>query len=225
MVIASRLWWLVHKDLVVESRARQAWPTMLFLGTIVAMACGLQLDLPAAERQVAAAALLWLSVLFAGLVTIDRTFAVEREDGCWDGLILYPISPAVLFLAKLLVNFIALTSLQCVLIPLFAVTADLPLLKHFWAIGAIGLLSSLGLAAVGTLVGAMTHGARQRNSVLSLLILPLVVPLVVACTEATRLIAAEDLGAAWWRWVQLLSAFAFVYTLLGAALFGCLIED
>ncbi len=223
--MTSKLWWLIHKDLVVEYRTRQAWPAMLLLGIIVAVVFSLQIELPPLQRPAVAAALLWLAILFAGLVAVDRTCAAEQDDGCWDGLTLYPLSPSMIFLAKLVVNFIALLALECVLVPLFVVLADVSLLRYVWAMLLVAVLGSGGIAAVGTLVSALTHGMRQRNAVLSLLVLPLVLPVVLAGAEATRLIAEDNLGVPWWRWVQFLAAFAIVFTTIGIVLFGFLVEE
>lgn len=223
--MANKLWWLIHKDLVVEYRTRQAWPAMLLLGIIVAVVFNLQMELLPRQRPAAAGALLWLAILFAGLVAIERTCAAEQQDGCWDGLTLYPLPPSMIYLAKLVVNVVALLALECVLVPLFVVLADVPLLRHAWEMMLVSVLGSVGLAAVGTLVSALTHGLRQRGAVLSLLVLPLVLPVVLAAAEATRMIGEGALGAEWWRWVQFLGAFAIVFTTLGLVLFGFLLEE
>jgi heme exporter protein B len=225
VTMASKLWWLIHKDLVVEYRTRQAWPAMLLLGIIVAVVFNLQMELLPEQRPAAAGALLWLATLFAGLVAIERTCAAEQQDGCWEGLVLYPLPPSMIYLAKLAVNFIALLALQCVLVPLFVVLADVPLLQNAWAMVLVAVLGSLGMAAVGTLVSAVTHGLRQRAAVLSLLALPLLLPLVLAAAKATQLVAEGDLGEQWWRWVQFLGAFAIIFTTLGIVLFGFLVEE
>ena len=115
----TRLWWIVHKDLMSEFRARRAWPTMLLLGSLSAWFSAVQMDLLPDQKPRLVGGLLWLAIFFAGMTAIDRSFASEREDGCWDGLKLYPLSPATVYWAKLLVNAIALAVLQCLLIPLF----------------------------------------------------------------------------------------------------------
>jgi heme exporter protein B len=223
--ISSKLWWLIHKDLIVEYRTRQAWPAMLLLGVIVAVVFNLQLELLPAQRPAAAGALLWLAILFAGLVAIERTCAAEQQDGCWEGLVLYPLPGSMIYLAKLAVSFIALLALECVLIPLFVVLADVPLLQHAPAMVLVAVLGSLGVAAVGTLISALTQGQRQRGAVLSLLALPLLVPVVLAAAEATRLIAEGNLGVEWSRWVQFLGAFAIIFITTGIVLFQFLIEE
>lgn len=225
VMVTSRLWWLIHKDLVVEYRARQAWPAMLVLGVIVAVVLNLQMEFPVEQRPAAAGAMLWLAILFAGLVAIDRTCSAEQHDGCWDGLTLYPLSPALVYLAKMAVNFIALLTLECLLVPLFVVLADVPLMRDAWAMVLVAVLGSASMAAVGTLVSAITHGLRQRNAVLSLLVLPLLLPVVLAGAAATRLIIEGDFGEDWWRWIQFLAAFAIVFTTLGIVLFGFLVEE
>lgn len=221
----KRLWWLIHKDLVVEFRTRQAWLSMLLLGVIVAMLFSLQFDLPWQQRPAAAGTMLWLATLFPGLVFIERTASAEQQDGCWDALTLYPVPHSTVYLAKLVVNFIGLFVLQCVLVPLFVVLTDVPLLRHPGAMILVAVLATIGMAAVGTLIGSLTHGIRQRSAVLSLLALPLLLSLVLSAAEATRLIAEDRLAGEWWRWVQFLGVFAAVFTTLGIVLFQFLVEE
>jgi heme exporter protein B len=223
--MTSKLWWLIHKDLVVEYRTRQAWPAMLLLGVIMAVVLNLQIEIPVEHRSAATGAMLWLAILFAGLITIDRSCSAEQENRCWDGLTLYPMSPAAIFLAKAFVNFVALLVLECLLVPLFAVLADAPLLRNTWAMVLVAVLGSASMAAAGTLVSAITHGLRQRTAVLSLLLLPLLLPVVLAGAAATRLMIDGDFSGDWWRWVQFLAAFAIVFSTLGIVLFGFLVEE
>ena len=223
--MAAKLWWLIHKDLISESRGRRVWPAMLLFGTVVALVFSVQMDLLATEKQRLVGGLLWLAIFFAGMLAIDRSFASEREDGCWEGLLLYPISPTAVYVAKLAVNVVALGALQCVLIPLFVVLSDVPLLAQPGAMLLVAILGNLGIAAVGTLLSALATGIPRGGSLLALLVLPTVIPVVIAAAEATRLIAQGDLGAEWWRWVQLLGAFAVIFITAGVVLFDFAIED
>ncbi|MHC4178933.1 MAG: heme exporter protein CcmB [Planctomycetota bacterium] len=223
--MAAKLWWIIHKDLISECRARQVWPAMLLLGTVAALVFTVQMDLLPTEKRRLVGGLLWLSIFFAGMLAIDRSFASEREDGCWEGLLLYPISPTAVYLAKLAVNVVALAALQCVMIPLFEVLSDVPLLAHPGAILLVALLGNLGIAAVGTLLSALAAAIRPSGNLLVVLVLPMVIPVVLAAAEATRLAAEGNLGAAWWGWVRLLGAFAIIFVVAGAVLFDFAIED
>ncbi len=223
--MVGKLWWILHKDLVSECRARQVWPAMLLLGVVVAVMFALQMDLLPEQKQQMVGGLLWLAIYFAGMLAIDRSFASEREQGNWEGLLLYPASPTAVYLAKLVVNVVAITAVQLVLIPLFIVLSDVPLLAHPGAMALVAVLGNLGIASVGTLLSALGSAARQNGNLLALLVLPMVVPVLLAAAEATRLIAQNDLGVEYWRWVQLLGAFAVLFVTAGAVLFDFVIED
>ena len=223
--MTAKLWWLIHKDLVSECRARLVWPAMLLFGVVVALVFSLQMDLLPDQKNRMVGSLLWLATFFAGMLAIDRSFAGEREEGCWTGLLLYPVTPTTIYLAKLTVNVVALAALQAVLIPLFVILADVPLLVRPGAMLLIALLGNLGISAVGTLLSSMAVGVRQGGSLLVLLVLPLIIPVVLAAAEATWLMTEGQLGAEWWRWVQLLFGFAVIFITAGAVLFDFVTEE
>jgi heme exporter protein B len=223
--VTAKLWWIIHKDLVSECRARRVWPAMLLLGIVVALVFSVQMNLLPDQKRAIVGSLLWLAIFFAGMLAVDRSFASEREEACWEGLLLYPVSPAVVYLAKLAVNVVALAALQGVLIPLFVVFSDVPLFAHPWAMLLVALLGNLGIAAVGTLLSALAAGIRQSGNLVVLLVLPMAIPVVLAAAEATRLLAQESLGLQWWRWAQLLGAFAVIFITAATVLFDYVVED
>ena len=221
----ANLWWIFHKDLITEFRARRVWPTMFVMGVVVGLVFSMQMDLLPHQKQRMVGGLLWLAIFFAGMTAIDRSFAAEREDGCWDGLKLYPVSPAIVYLAKLLANAVALGALQCLLIPLFFLLSDLPLWEHPGQLLLIAALGNLGIASIGTLLSALAASMGKGGSLLALMILPLVIPVVLAAAESTRLLASGPIDPSWWRWVQLLGVFAVVFVTAGMILFEHAIED
>ena len=221
----ANLWWIFHKDLMTEFRTRQVWPTMLLLGVIVSLVFSLQMDLLPDQKQRMMGGLLWLAIFFAGLTAIDRSFASEREDRCWEGLKLYPVSPVVVYLAKLSVNVVALAFLQCMLIPLFFMLSGVTLSERVGELLVIAGLGNIGIAAVATLLSALAAGLGRSANLLVVLVLPLVIPVVLAAAESTRLLAESRIDESWWRWVQLLGAFAIVYVTAGTVLFEYAIEE
>ena len=216
---------IIWKDIVLEARSRETIASLLVFGVVVLVVFNFALDVTPANVLQLAPGLLWVAIVLSAVTGLGRTFLIERENSCMTGLLLAPVERSSIYLAKLAVNFIALLALECVLVPLFVILADVSLLRHVWAMGLVAVLGSLCMAAVGTLVGALTHGLSQRAAVLSLLVLPLLLPVVLAAAEATRLVAENDLGDQWWRWVQFLGAFAIVFTTLGIVMFGILIEE
>ena len=221
----AKLWWMIHKDLISECRARRVWPAMLLMGVVVALVFSIQMDLLPSQKHQIVGGLLWLAIFFAGTVAMDRSFAAERDDGCWDGLSLCPVGPTAIFLAKLSANVLALAALQAILIPLFAVLSGVELVRYPWAMLLVALLGNLGIAAVGTLLSALSAGIRHGTGLLVLLVLPLATPVVLAAAEATRLVCEGSLDQHYWRWAQLLGGFAAIFTAAGMVLFDYVVED
>ena len=217
--------WIIHKDLVSECRTRRVWPSMLLLGIVVAIVCNIQMELLPTHKREIIGSMLWLAIFFAGTVAMDRSFAAERDEGCWDGLSLSPMSPATIYAAKLTVNVVALAALQAILIPLFVILSGMEFTSHPWAMVLVSLLGNLGIAAVGTFLSAMSAGIRHNASLLVLLVLPLATPVMLAAAEATRLVFEGSIDTPYWRWIQFLAGFAVIFVTAGTMLFEYVVED
>jgi heme exporter protein B len=198
---------------------------MLLFGVVVAAVFSIPMDLAADQKRLVAGSLLWLATLFSGIVAMDRSFAAERDENCWEALLLYPLSATAIYLAKLAVNTVALAALQALLVPLFVVLFGVSWTAHPWALLGVAAAGNLGIAAVGTLASAVTAGIRQNTGLLVLLVLPIVIPVVLAAAEATRLLGDPHLGPLWWRWFELLVAFAVVFVTAGAVLIDFIVKD
>ena len=223
--MTAQIWWIIRKDLLSEWRSGRAWPAMILLGIVAAMVFSVQMDLPPEHKLHMAAGLLWVAIFFAAALGFDRSFALEREDGCWQALLLYPLSPSTVYLAKLAVNVVWLATLQCVLIPLFVVLTDVPLLSHPGAMVLVALLGNVGIASAGTLLSAVAARARKGANLTVLLALPTAIPVVLAAAEATRLLASGRFQGAWWDWNALMAAFAAIFMVAGTVLMDFVAEE
>jgi ABC-type transport system involved in cytochrome c biogenesis permease component len=128
-------------------------------------------------------------------------------------------------LAKTIVNAVTTVILACVLIPLFVVLTDVPLLARPGLMAVIVILGSLGLAAIGTLISAVMASVRDGGGLLVLLLLPLSTPIVLSAAEATRIALSTNADSLWSWWIQVLAAFAIVYTVIGASVFDFAMEE
>lgn len=217
-------WWLVHKDLLREWRAPRAWPGMLLLAIILAALIEMQVELPRDLKPGLIAGLFWLSAFFAGTLALERSFSSERDAGCWPALLLYPVAPGMIFLAKLTANLLALCLVDAVLVAAFTIFSDVPLLVRPGALSLVLLLANVGFAAVGTVLGALTSGLQQRGGLLALLLLPLVSPVILGAAQATRLLLDGERDE-WQLWGKLLACFAVTFVSLGTLVFEFLTEE
>jgi heme exporter protein B len=217
---------LIRKDLRLELRTRESVPAMVLfsLGTFVLF--HFALDRPAVAGDLAAG-VLWVTLLFAAVLGINRLFVPEREEGGFDGFLLAPVDRTAMFVAKATVLFTFLVALELAAIAAFAILLLEP--SPWPALPGLALVLALadaGLAVVGTLVAALAVQTRARDLLVPLLAIPLSVPLVIAGARATSpLLAATGAGALEGRWLLILGLYDLVFGLLAYAIFDYLLED
>jgi heme exporter protein B len=174
-----------------------------------------------------AAGVLWVTLLFAAVLGMVRLFVAEREQGGFDGFLLAPVDRTALFVAKAAVLFLFLGAVELAALPAFAV---LLLGPSPWGavpeLVAVLALANLGIAVVGTLVGALGVQTRARELIVPILALPLMIPLAIAAARATSPLLLE-LGAepVPGRWLAVLGLYDLVFGLLAFAVFDFLLED
>lgn len=211
------------KDLRIELRSRvvvnQVAPFALLVLLLFAFALGP--DRGALARG--APGMFWLAVLFAGVLAVQRSVAVEAGEGTRDGLLLSGLDPAGVFLGKVAAVAVELVLLEAVLtagvVVLFGSAVHSPLVL----VGA-SLLGTAGLAAVGVLYGSLSAGLRVRETLLPLLLLPVAAPVLLAGTRAWQLALGTAPKGAGDPWMGLLVVFAAVYLALGVVMYGTLQE-
>ncbi|HVM02078.1 MAG TPA: heme exporter protein CcmB [Acidimicrobiales bacterium] len=211
------------KDLRIEARSRVATNQVAPFALVVLVLFGFALDPDRGVLARASAGLFWVAVLLSSLLAVQRSFAVESGDATGDGLRLSGLDPAGIFLGKAAAVAAQLAALQVVLAAGVVVLYDADL-------GGPALLlatcaaATVGLAAAGVVYGALAAGLRVRETLLPLLLLPVVAPVLLSATrawEAGMGLSVDD----GWRWAQLLAVFAVVYVTLGVVAFGALLEE
>jgi len=210
------------KDLRIEARSRvalwQVLPFALLCLVLFAFALG---PGPAALR-VAAPGLFWLAVLFSTVLATQRSFAIESGEGTRDGLRLSGIDPAGIFLGKAAALAVQLALLQVVLLAgitlLFGVR-----LHTVWLAVAASVLATVGLSCAGVIYGSLSAGLRVRETLLPLLVLPIVAPVLLAGSRAWSAALSGSVSAGS-EWLKILGVFAAVYLVVGIALYGPLQE-
>ena len=211
------------KDLRIEARSRVATNQVAPFAVLVLILFGFALDPDRGVLARASAGLFWLTVLFAALLAVQRSFAVEAADRAGDGLRLSGLDPAGIFLGKAAAVAVELVVLQALLAVGVTVFYDARL-GGVALIVATSALATVGLAAAGTLYGALAAGLKVRETLLPLLLLPVVAPVLLGGARAWEAALGVGLDDGW-RWVQLLGVFASVYVAFGMVGFGAVLEE
>lgn len=179
---------LIWKDLVLEWRSRETLPALFVLGLLVLVVFTFSLALKPDEAERLAGGILWVAIVFASVLALGRTFLIERENACIEGLLTSPLDRGSIFLAKLTVNTILLLAFEALLLPVFAVLFGVSLTANFAGLVAVVVAGTVGLAAIGTLFALAALGTRAREMVLPLIAMPLEIPLLIASVQATNMV-------------------------------------
>jgi len=216
---------LLGKDLRVELRTLRSLPAMALFAVTTFVIFRFALDRTELEGELAAGVLV-TTLMFAAILAINRLFVSEHEEGGFELIRLSPIDRTLLFAAKSSALFIYLTALELVAVPIFAVffldtAAGLPPLIP------VLLLMNLGFAVTGTLVSTIATMSSARDLLGPLILLPLLVPVVIAASGAADPLLASD-GPGFHKfgtWLAVLGLYDLVFALVGYAVFDFLLED
>ena len=230
MNVIRQVLWLIHKDLILQFRTKDTLVLVFMFSLLVVLAfvfsMGPFFSFGLEERSKLAASVLWISFTFAGIITLTRSFDVERSDGAVHIIRLAGVDPSNFYISKVLSNFVFLTVLEFILTPVslqFVESLDLvSVITLFKLLGRLSI-GTLGLCAVGVILSGMASTTRGKESLLSVLLLPLVIPVIMAGTKCTvSLLSTGALQGTFW--IMLLILYSFVFLTISYLLFEFVIE-
>ena len=227
-----QVWAIVAKDALIEWRTRDLLATMGGMGLAAVVACNFAVDFARIPFSAAGAPVLWLAFLFTGTIGLSRSFALERENRCLEGILLSPLDRSLLYVGKLVSNLVVLLAFDALLVALAAILLNVGpgavrLGRERWLVLALAILAStVGFAAVGTLVALMAQRTRRGDFLLPVLQSCLTLPVLIAGVVATQRVLRTDAPMAdAWAPLELLAAFDVVLVSTSLVLFEVVVED
>jgi heme exporter protein B len=215
---------ILSKEVRAEFRARELLNTTLVFAFVVIVMFSFAFDPTAAESRRFGPGLLWIALLFAGSLMLQPSFAREHANDTLDALCLAPVSPFSILLGKIAANFVFLTVCEVVLLPVFAVLYNVSLLPVLGRLVFVLMLGTFGLTITGTVFSAVAAQARMRELLLPLLLLPVLVPLLLAAVEATAGLLA-DTPELQRTWLEILIGFDVIFFTASWLLSDFLLEE
>jgi heme exporter protein B len=222
--VIAQAWTIAKKDLRCEFRSASGVITMVLLGFLVVLVFSFSLEPGSRESSLVRSGVLWAAFLFPGLVAVGRSFESEKEVQCLEGLLLCPVDRSVIYLGKLLGSAVLVLASGFVVLVFFTVLYNVALGLEWLALLGIMLLTTAGLSAVGTLSAAITVGVPARGALLSILVLPLLVPLLVAAARCSVVLLGQEPWIALGLWPVLMAAYDVIFVAVGIATFEFVVE-
>ena len=215
---------MAAKDLRLEFKARVGLTQALPFGVLVLVVMAFALDAESRLLVEVSPGLFWVTVTFAAVLMVTRSSGLETEAGVGDALRLSGMAPSAVFLGKAAAVAAQLLVLEVTLAATMAVLYRTPLSGPALGLATM-VAATAGMAAVGTLLAALASSTGGRESLIPLLMLPVLAPVLIGATRATDVALGGSDGTGGWPWVALLGVFALSYVLLGALAYRSLMEE
>jgi len=214
---------IVQKDLTAELRTKENLSAMVVFALIVLVIFNFAFELQGVDITVVGSGVLWVAFTFSGILGLGRSFAAEKDKGSLEGVLLSPVDRGAVFLGKAISNFIFITLMEGVTLPLFAILNNialpwLPLLPYV-------MLGTLGFAAMGTLLSAVAASTKMREVMLPILLFPVSIPLLMAAVKLTiGALQARDFSEVA-LWFNLLILYDVLFLVVAFWVFEYVVEE
>jgi heme exporter protein B len=210
---------IAGKDLRSEIRTKESLNAAIAFAIVILVIFSFAVDPSAEQIKEMSGGILWLVFAFAGALILNRSFARELPNDCLDALVSSPVSGSALFLGKAGANFVLLTVVQMVCLPIFGVLYNTNWTRQPFTLASVPVLATWGITVIGTMFSALTVNLRLRELMLPTLIYPMMIPALMAAMKLTTvLIAGDGIPADDWIWVRLLIGFDIIFTALAVTL-------
>lgn len=214
---------ITWKDILSELRTKEIVFSVLVFTLLVIVVFNFAFGSSQETMNLVAPGVLWVTFTFAGVLSLNRSFIPEKEEGCLEGLMVCPVSRDAIYVGKMLGILLFMLIIEVIALPIFAFLFNLAVLSL--QLVTIIVLATVGFAAVGTLFSALAVNTRAREMVLPILFLPIVVPVIIAAVEASGLALS---GESWDRlssWLGIIVAFDVIFIVVSFLIFSFVIEE
>ncbi len=225
MTFLKVIQWVVWKDLISELRSRETLSSMLFFALIVILVFSFSFAMDQDAAQQLIAGIIWVSFAFTGIIGLGKSFSAELQNDAIEYLQMSPAPKGAIYLGKMTGNLLFMLVVEVMLFPLFVVFFNLDIVEEIGLLLLIFFLATLGLSAVGTLFSALTVQIRAREVMLPVLLLPLAVPVMIAAVESTRGALTGQPFAIYSQWIELLTIFDIIFTVVSFWLFELILDS
>lgn len=211
---------ILRKDLRTELRSRELVSSMALFTFLSILVFSFALELDREAKQEAVSGVLWVTLVFASILGLNRSLASEREEGNMDAMLIAPVNRIAIYMGKMIGNFIFTVIVGVVLLPVMTVLFNFSMVQP--AMILILVLGILGLSSIGTLLATMTVQTRSRETLLPIAMLPVVLPIILTVVRASNAILNDQDITQTFLTIALVDV---MYVALGSFLFEYVTED
>ncbi len=225
MTFFKKVWPIVWKDMISELRSKEVLISMCFFAFLVLIIFNFAFFTGIGQVKGILSGMLWVAFIFSGLLGLNQTFGSEKDRGSLQGLLLCPVSRSAIYVGKVIGNFLFMSIMEILILVLFAILFRVDLWRALAPLALIIFLGTLGFVFVGTIFSAMSVHARAREILLTIILFPIVIPLLIASVKATEKIFQGAPLVEIYGWLKILIAFDLIFFLVSFWTFEFVLEE
>lgn len=216
---------IVWKDMITELKTREMLSSMFIFAMLVILIFIFSIDLDTVNANDVGPGVLWVAFIFAGTLGLNRSFAIEKQNGCLQGIMLTPADRTAIYFGKMISNLVFLLIMEAFILPVFAIFFNVDILRVLGPLLFVIFLGSLGFCVLGTLLSSMASNLKTREIMLPILLYPLLVPVVIGSVKmTTQLLAGKPLSDMT-NWIGLTLCFVIIFIGVSIMTFDHILED
>ena len=221
----SQVMTIIWKDFITEIKTRELFSSMFIFALLVVIIFIFSINLSLIQASEVGPGVLWVAFLFAGTIGLNRSFMLEKENDCLQGLLLAPMDRTALYFGKLVSNFVFLFIMEVFTLPLFMVFFNIDLLPHLLPLLYVIFVGTLGFCAVGTLLSSLSANLKTRDIMLPILLYPIIIPIIIGSVKMTGQVLAGEPLSSMMNWVSLILCFDIIYIAISIMVIDFVLEE
>lgn len=218
------IWTIAFKDIRLDLRRVENFISMFFFTFIILLVFAFALPSKQAAQFEIVSGIFWVAFLLGGILSLNKSFQLEKENACMDALLLSPVSRGALFLGKMTGNLLFIMIVQLFVIPLVSILYNSAFLQHLPQFLLLDLIAAVGFSSLGTLLAGLTTDVRFKEILLPILLFPLLVPMILASIKITQAILLGKGLLAEADWLRLLIGFDLIFMIISYLTFEYVME-
>lgn len=219
--LLDKVFIILWKDILSELRARDIATSVLVFALLVIVVFNFAFE--PGKIKLVASGVLWIAFAFAGVLALNRSFVLEKDKGCLEGLVLCPVDRDVIYVGKMLASLSFMLIVEAIILPIFSIFFNLPIFIPKLVL--IAVLATIGFASVGSLFSALAVNTKAREIMLPILFLPIVAPVIIAAVEASGIVLQGGSWSDLSSWLQIIAAFDVIFLVVSSLVFQFIIEE
>ena len=221
----SVIWAIVRKDFQMEFRTKDSITAMWIFSLLIFVIFNFTFEISRLMLLQISPGLLWVAFIFSGMLGLNRSFQVEKENGNLRSLALSPVDPGLIYFGKFFSTTLFMLIFEALIFPLFIIFYDIHLsLVTFWIIPVV-ILGTIGFTSLGTILSAIAIHTKQQQILLSLLLWPLITPIIIWAVKTTGDVLAGELSTAFQPVMGRMLVFDVIFTTISYLLFEYVVQE